>query len=186
MHFLSNAFVPKFIKLHSAQSMHKSIFTKKALFWEKASQAPPWIATLLCWRGLHAQVPNTSVPSRISQDKGTHCPFKEKGSWVACGRGLYVSTVRVCLSPILVNTFTDRISRCFQGVERMMSGFCLLFANNVVLFASSGSSLEWFIVEYEVSGMGSGTLNLRPWFSVRNWWNVLSGFGCTSAAGGGV
>ena len=66
------------------------------------------------------------------------------------------------LSPILFITFMDRISRCSQGVEGIRFGglriASLLFADDVVLLASSGRdlqlSLDRFAAECEAAGMG--------------------------------
>ncbi|XP_061894160.1 solute carrier family 25 member 55a isoform X1 [Entelurus aequoreus] len=69
------------------------------------------------------------------------------------------------LSPILFITFMDRISRRSQGVEGIWFGGCrirsLLFADDVVLTASSGQdlqlSLDRFAAECEVTGMRIST-----------------------------
>ena len=66
------------------------------------------------------------------------------------------------LSPILFITFMDRISRRSQGVEGIRFGglriASLLFADDVVLLASSGRdlqlSLDRFAAECEAAGMG--------------------------------
>ena len=65
------------------------------------------------------------------------------------------------LSPILFITFMNRISRRSQGVEGICLGglriASLLFADDVVLLASSGRdlqlSLERFAAECEAAGM---------------------------------
>jgi len=69
------------------------------------------------------------------------------------------------LSPILFITYMDRISRRSQGVEGVRFGDLrigsLLFADDVVLMASSGRdlqlSLERFATECEAAGMGIST-----------------------------
>ena len=69
------------------------------------------------------------------------------------------------LSPILFIIFMDRISRCSQGVEGVRFGDLrigsLLFADDVVLLASSGHDLQllldWFAAEWEAAGMKIST-----------------------------
>ena len=69
------------------------------------------------------------------------------------------------LSPILFIIFMDRISRCSQAVEGVRFGDLrigsLLFADDVVLLASSGRdlllSLERFAAECEAAGMRIST-----------------------------
>ena len=69
------------------------------------------------------------------------------------------------LSPILFIIFMDRISRCSQGVEGVRFGDfrigSLIFADDVVLLASSGRdlqlSLEWFAAKCEAAGMRIST-----------------------------
>jgi len=69
------------------------------------------------------------------------------------------------LSPNLFIIFMDRISRCSRGVEGVRFGdlsiASLLFADDVVLLASSGRdlqlSLERFAAECEAVGMRVNT-----------------------------
>ena len=69
------------------------------------------------------------------------------------------------MSPILFIIFMDRIFRCSQGVEGVRFGDLrigsLLFADDVVLLASSGRdlqlSLERFAAECEAAGMRIST-----------------------------
>uniref|UniRef100_A0A8C6LXR3 Reverse transcriptase domain-containing protein n=1 Tax=Nothobranchius furzeri TaxID=105023 RepID=A0A8C6LXR3_NOTFU len=69
------------------------------------------------------------------------------------------------LSPVLFITFMDRISRHSRGVECVEFGgrriLSLLFADDVVLLASSSSDLQlllgWFAAECEATGMRIST-----------------------------
>jgi len=82
------------------------------------------------------------------------------------------------LSPILLVIFMDRISRrreegVWFGNLRVAS---LLFANYVILLASSSQDLqcamEQFVVECKAAGM-----KIDSWFSTGKRWNAPSGLG---------
>ncbi|KAI3354894.1 hypothetical protein L3Q82_004690 [Scortum barcoo] len=83
------------------------------------------------------------------------------------------------LSPVLFIIFMDRISRRSQGPEGVRFGnhriSSLLFADDVVLMASSGQDLqhvlERFAAECEAAGMRISTSkSWRPWFSTGKGW----------------
>ncbi|KAI3374056.1 hypothetical protein L3Q82_022610 [Scortum barcoo] len=100
-------------------------------------------------------------------------------------------------SPVLFIIFMDRISRRSQGPEGVRFGnhriSSLLFADDVVLMASSGQDLqhvlERFAAECEAAGMRISTSkSVRPWFSTgKGWACALSRWGWRGpASSGGV